>query len=425
MINLRSQIVLWVIFLSAVLCRREIVFLGIRGVSMGDVLLGVATGGVVFMIVTGRALMVLPRYFSRLVFFWVWVLFGGVLFFFTEPFFSPHQFTLSFIRLSFYVTAFLFIYSFFKNQDHSSLLDSFLNFLFFNGLVSLVIVALATLNLPYGKEILFWGESEAAKATMFYRTARFVVAKGLFTEPSMLALFQTFGLGLLWLNGKPLRRDYWYKYIVVIVSVLLSFSVTGYSLLFLTLMLRLVFGERVPRKTLLFLGFACCFLMLAPGLLGQFKEAIMDRISLRMWGGKDDSLNSRLLASWNIPLKVLFDSPFWGAGLGNMVTRYPNVEFANYLSVEAESWIIVAYVLGSTGVIGAFFFLSFVVGDCRKIGLLLILFLSFFGNGGFLESFFWIHLSLFVYVQGKSFDSHSIETSLFQKMRSLSKEVPA
>lgn len=408
-----NRFILWGIFFSAVFCRRELRLPGLSGVSLGDILLAVMGGLIAFHIFTGRVPLVLPRHFSRIFSFWLWALLGGLFFALTDPtLFSTLQFFFSFVKLTFFAILFIFVITFFKQLAPATLMGELLNFLVFNGLIALGIVILASFRLPYGQMFLFWGDSAASQATMYYRTTGFVVAKGLFSEPSMLALFQCFGLGLIWLGADPLRRVPWTKYMIVIISILLSFSVTGYALLVAMVFLYILKSRRIPWLWFFLSGIAIGGVLLIPNVFTHFKEAISSRLFYRMMGGLDDSFSSRVLASWDIPMKVFFDSPFFGTGLGNLVLRYPVSEFGHYFIGQAENWNTLAYVLGTTGVIGSVFFLSFVFGDCPKKGLGILLCIVFFGNGGFLETFFWIQLALYLYVQRRPVDRRANNQSL-------------
>ncbi len=373
----------------------------LHGVSVADISLGLASILIlIWFVVTKRDFNIYGHSIYPFYLLFVAVLSGGVLLLQTLGFFSEIEFFKSLLKIGYYIFISILLIGFLQNIPNDKIYDIVLNVLFVLSIIALyVFYALNSgLELPYG--FLYHGSGENYIANNYYRGSDWVVAKGIFSEPSSMGIFLNLGLAYLWHTiGFFKERVGAVKYSVIILSIILTFSLTSYVLLFANLIL-LVKGRRnkeLLKLSVLAVGVVIIVLFAVNGF-ELLERAISDRILEKVMSGTDNSTMVRLLGSWEVPLIIIQKHPILGVGLGNIGTFSEEIKGSLVYGLYGDDgYIVFAYVLGSLGIAGLIIFggmLAILMKRNKKSGLIYLL--SLFAHGGFVEPVIWIYYALYV-----------------------------
>lgn len=394
-----SKLVLWAALWGAVLSKTDLMF----RVSIGDLLLSVVVLVYAKNAVADRGLLSLPREYLFFLLFSVWTLLSALyLVHFSLFQFSTGAFARSYSKLNYYILCSALLMALVARIRQSVAGSTVENILFLNALLGFYIYAAmqTDIGLPYR---FFWTGLEASGVSGYFRGTEFVKMRGVFSEPSVFGIFQNFGLAyLFFVSGRTILSQR--KIYAVLASVLLTFSLSAYFMLLAVLTLYVAgrvtgISRMVRTGSLVFLAIAAIALLFYMTPLGGFfAEAIVDRIFL-IFSGRDISAIARIFASWEMPWMIIKESPFFGAGLGNMKVIFPQIAhelvFSGMLAEAPEGWNILAYIFGSTGTVGVLLFIALILRICKKNRTAgAVFFVSFFATGTFLEPPFWVFLAI-------------------------------
>lgn len=319
--------------------------------------------------------------------------------------FSMNEFLKSFAKLIFFVFFMLTVRAYLKSTELSTIDAAVRVALVSNALIALYVILAANVGLPF--EFLWIGQDDPTPATMYFHGNQTLIRmRGMFPEPSLFSIFQA--LGLAFLIFKSQVRITSMVSVFVILSILLSFSMSGYVLLAAILGATFLrnFGFRFSLQRAAMVVVAICLLSVA---LWPFREAFTEAVvqrAIAMSSGQDDSTLFRLIVSWELPLVIISESPLFGAGLGQMGLLFPvlrsDMPHGSLARLDvlgaAESWNMFAYILGSLGLVGFFLVLFMLLKVAWKDKALLALFVGAgFGSGNFLSPWFWVFFALFFY----------------------------
>jgi O-antigen ligase len=387
----KSVLVFCLVAASAILSKNTIFF---EGLSLGDLLFAVAIGVVVGGGLRGGAALRIDVYSVSLMAFIGFALWTGLYRTFSSPLnFSEEKFLRSALKLVFYGVGSLLVISQLRRLSPALLQSLLLWVLSVSAVVALYVYVVMTLDLPLPYEFLWYGQVDAGKDTAFYRQTEIVAAKGLFVEPSLLGLFHAFGLGCVYLMPGAAAKALGWRQLLILCSLLLSLSLTGYLLLFLVVLL-LVMRSREPRSLVL-----AGVVIAIPVVAIVSSELLQDIIALRLansLAGVDNSSSARVLGSWDVALKFLSEAPFVGVGLGNFDhAQYGLSSSAFDIGQGDQGWNVLAYIAGTTGLIGLCLFAVSLAAQLRgALGLALVFIAAMFTTGAFLEPMFWFFFAL-------------------------------
>jgi len=397
-----DKLFMFIIVLGSALTKTSLFPLTLSGISVADILIACA---LIFLFIRFSLRGFRFQFHPVLCYiplFWLWTLLGSLFLITAIPYFSIEEFGLSFLKLSFYGLAAIFILFFLKDSGINVIRRIVLNVLLLNAFIAIYIyvVMLFEIDLPY--QFFWYGQSESARLMFaaYYRDTHFVVAKGFFSEPSMLGIFQSMGLAFLHLLPHPRVKMFGWKDGIVIMSILLTFSLSAYFLMASTLLLYLLKHRMFQLRSVIVLISTILLLSMVLPFFTIFQTAITHRL-VNVFQLLDISANSRLFGSWEIALKAMTmsDSLLFGVGLGNLSVFYeimtPALRFISSLE-GGEGWNILAYVLGTTGVVGFTILILMILNLIKRNPFLGTIFLAYtFATGALLEASFWVFYSLY------------------------------
>jgi hypothetical protein len=229
----------------------------------------------------------------------------------------------------------------------------------------------------------------------------FLRAQGLASEPSRLGYLQAMALGYLLLGrpAEPARPDL--RLVLIVLSALLSFSLTGYALLLpilgLAALLRWRGGIRPGRRGLW--AAAAVMVLLLP-LAPTLYRVVAVRAVGAATGSGDVSSRLRLTGTWEMTWRLLETNPVLGVGLGNydvMARELQAFIFAGHFGDEqSQGWNAFAYVLATTGVPGLLLLAALLASALRQRGWLFLPFaLGMLADSTILGTAFWVFLALY------------------------------
>jgi O-antigen ligase len=354
-----------------------------------------------------------PDWPAWLLLFWAWAILGGFLRSMRTPFgFSDLEFAKSLAKLTFYGLVAVLLAWGLSPVPWERRREMLLTLLSASGAFAILLYAAMLFwpRLPYDRFL------PGSASTAYYFELRwfgdrspesllhqvFLRARGLSSEPSQLGYVQAMGLGFVWLGGRQPAR-FGLRALVVLVSILLTFSLTAYGLLAAATLLaapRLFSGARWrPLAVALVLVLASAFIV--PPVARTLYRAVVVRTSRLLEGKGDSSSHLRLVESWSMALRMAEDSPVLGAGLGNfeqgLAAVKQDLPDRELLGPETQGWNVLAHVLAVTGVVGLLLFLLFlaelVPGHARLATLFL---LGCLVQGSFLAAPFWVSWVLYL-----------------------------
>jgi hypothetical protein len=354
-----------------------------------------------------------PRWASVLALFWAWALLGGVMRSMRTPFeFSTLEFAKSFVKLTFYGGVAVLAAWGVKRVAPERLREALLTLLAVSAGVAILLYAamLAWPQLPYETflpgtvptayyfEQLWFGDRPPG----VLEPPVLLRARGLSTEPSHLGYVQAMGLGFLLLGrGHPPRLGL--RLILVVLSILLTFSLTAYALSAAVLILaspKLVAALRRRPRPAVLAGALLGLALLVPPAAQTLQRAIVVRGARILEGDVDVSSRLRLFESWAIALRIARDAPVVGTGLGNfekgLAAVRGDLQGGAQLDPESQGWNVLAHVLAATGSVGLCLFLLFLVQLVPRGRAPAALFLlGCIVQGSFLAAPFWVSWVLY------------------------------
>jgi len=351
----------------------------------------------------------LPAWTRWLAALWAWAAVGGAVHLLSgsEPF-SALEFAKSLAKLSFYAVAVVVLVLALRDAPRGVPPRMVLNAFAAAGAVAIVLYAAMLLGLPVPYETLW---ERGAQSSYFSdiewfggvheARLRFLRAQGLASEPSRLGYLQSMALAYLLLApGAGVR--FGLRLLLVLLSLLLTFSLTAYLLLLpilaLTLYDRWRAGRLEVRRRGLLLAAALVLLVLP--LAPTLYRTVVVRAMRSMSGTADTSTFLRVLGNWKITYYLLETSPVVGVGLGNFDVVAWDLRafiFEGYLiGKDTQGWNVFAYVLATLGVPGLLLLLGMLASALRARGRLALPFvLGMFADGTFLGAAFWLFLALY------------------------------
>jgi hypothetical protein len=381
------------------------------GASLADLALGLFTAAAFLLLAREGKLRRpgLPAWTKWLGALWAWAAVSGILHVILErEVFSPLEFLKSFAKLSFYAVAVPFLVLVLRRCDARRSADIVLDAFALAGAIAIAIyvVMLCGVPLPFqalwghGPENAYFDEARwfgnpGAAGTLILR------AQGLASEPSRLGYLQSMALAYVLLRpGGGARPGL--RLVVVVVSVLLTFSLTGYALLLavlgLALLARRRAGRSAPGRRSL-VAAAAVLLVLLP-LAPTLYRAVVVRASRSFAEGADVSARLRVIGNWQMTWRLLEEDPVLGVGLGNydvMARELQAFLFEGHLvTVDTQGWNACAYILATLGLPGLLLFGALFVSAFRGRRLLALPFLlALFADSTVLGAAFWVFLALF------------------------------
>jgi O-Antigen ligase len=381
------------------------------GASIADVALGVFTVlGVARLARTTRAVgrPRLPPWSGWLLALWAWAALGGAVHVLsgTEPF-SVLEFAKSLAKLSFYAVAAVVLALSLRNVPSATLSRIVLTAFAAAGAVAIAVYLTMLVELPLPYRMLWGHDPYSAYFSDFSwfggtHEARRVIlrAQGLASEPSRLGYLQGMALACLLLSPGA-RVRFGVRLVVILVSLLLTFSLTAYLLLLPTLALALLGrGEsgRVGRRRGWALAAALALLLL-PAAPTIYRTVV--RRALRSASGAGDASSFlRVQGNWRMTYSLLETSPIVGVGLGNFdVVAWDMRAFlfeGHLVGKDTQGWNVFAYVLATTGVPGLLLLLAMLASAFRARSRLAVPFLlGMAADGTFLGAAYWLFFALY------------------------------
>lgn len=404
-VHIFDKVLVWGIIGGAALSKSELLPTTLPGVSVSDALLACVACFILINFFMGKFNFVSHRGLHYLFILWMYALVSGLFLFLLAPFwFSEIEFVKSFAKLSFYGIIAALLIPYFRKISIDVIRSSLLNILALSALIAIYIYVVMTLeiNLPY--KFFWYGQPEHYIFNTYYRSTGFIVARGFFSEPSTMGIFMNLGLAFLYFSpNSHIKINNW-KHAIVILSILLTFSLTSYFLLALNLFLFLLKHKKIQLRTLFIFSIIIILLICVTPFFKMFQEAITHRLFTKVFLGLDDSTTYRLLGSWEIPLKIMNDSPIFGVGIGNLDVASSRINYQLKFEgmIGKQGFNIFAYVLGTMGIGGLSIFVLFIANLFIRNPVAGTIFLaSMFATGTFLGAPFWIFYCLFTIPSSK------------------------
>lgn len=356
----RDEIPLWLAAVGAIGAHSFVV----PGVSVADVALALAASLAVGGLWASRRVPKLPRWLLWVAVAALWSLLGAAVLAAGSPFgFFWLEFGKSFAKLLFYPAAVFLVGTSLERLPPGRAADVLLWALTLNAAIALYIylVMAAGLDLPYR---FLWTLSEHGE-----ETARFgfgvslmppVRARGLASEPSALGYFQVMGLAAALLLARSARRALLWRAALVVASVVLTFSLTSYGLLFVLGIVLLAQGGKqsltILRRAAIPVALAVTCVLLLPAARQTFDSTVVTRLAEIVAGERDVSATLRLRSSWEMAAAMVRASPLFGAGLGHydvaLETLRPSLSMPEHLKPGTQGWNALAHLLGTLGPVG-------------------------------------------------------------------------
>lgn len=394
-----DKILVWCILGGAALSKSELLPLILPGVSIGDVLLALASCFILIRFSMGKFKLVSHRGLFYCFCLWLCAFTGGVFLFMSPPpYFCELEFIKSFAKLSFYMIVATLLINYLRKVSGDIIYNCVLNILLISGLIAIYIYVVMALKIEIPYDFFWYGQPEHRITNSFYRATGFVVARGFFSEPSTMGIFMNLGLAFLYFSPNSHIRISTWKHSIVVLSILLTFSLTSYFLLAINIFLYLLKHKNIQLRPLFIFSIIIILLVCLTPIFEFFREAVIHRLFNKVFLGLDNSTMARLFGSWELPLKVMNDLHILGVGIGNLDTASSGMNYE--LMFEdmrgRQGYNIFAYVLGTMGIIGFGIFILFIadlIFGNPRVGIVFLA--SMFTTGTFLEPSFWIFYCLF------------------------------
>jgi len=395
---IHEKIFIWILVGGAAFSHAQFI---IQGVSLADLFFACSLVICFLSLSMNGSLHYIPRCSIYIILLLIWALIGGLLADSASFFaFSKTEFVRSFVKLSFYGIGAVLLSSYIWKIEIDVIGKTVLNILTFNALIAIYIYI--AMSFPIGLPYKFFWFRQGGPLTAGYFggfESGLVRARGIFSEPSSLGIFQTLGLTFLYFKSHAIANKLNWKYAAIIISILLTFSLSAYFLfgvMLIFFILKLRHFKQLFSYTLIIV---LTLLFLATIMYNSFQETIVTRL-ISVFQGKDNSATVRLIATWEASIATINISPIFGSGLGNLESTIPAIgsglKYKSILTENSQGWNILAYVLGTMGIVGLFIFGLFIVNLIGRTPAAGTVFLcSMFATGRFLDPIFWIFYILF------------------------------
>ena len=349
----------------------------------------------------------LPRWTRWLAALWAWAAVGGLVHMLTETeTFSTAEFSKSLAKFTFYAVAVVVLSM--VVRDSPPLAPPRLVLVAFAvagaAAIAVYVAMLMKVPLPYQ---LLWGHGpDAAYFSDLWwfggsHEARriFLRAQGLTSEPSKLGYLQAMALAYLLLKPAPTVR-FGLGVLLILLSLMLSFSLTAYAMLVPIVALALYYRLRAGALGWKPLAALVVTLLLIAPIAPTVYQTVVVRAMRSFSGAGDMSSFLRVQGNWRMTYYLLETSPVVGVGLGNFDIVAWDLRafiFQGYLiERETQGWNVLAYVLATTGLPGLILLLVMLMSAFRGRGRLALPFaLGMFADGTFLGAAYWVFLALY------------------------------
>jgi len=387
------------------------------GVSAADACLALFIPLALAALLRLRALPPLPAWTPWLAAFCLWALVGGAwLAARGEPAFSAVEFAKSACKLLFYSTAAVLLALAARLEPEERVQRVVLWSFAVAAAVAVALYAGMVAGMPLARD-LACGEAWPCNAAYYYerrwfgdssprglREGVFVRAVGLASEPARLGQLMSLALGYLLLGTRGAWRRPWPLALIAAAAVL-AFSLSGYALLVPVLALaglRLLGEERRVRRGAALAALAVVAASAAVPPVRATLEGPISRRAHRFLSGQggDESARLRLLGSWDMALLLVERHPLGGVGLGHFDRHVPEIKDqlpgGHALDERVQGWNALAYVLATTGIVGALLFVFVCYRALRpRPALGAVFLLGMFADGTVLGPAFWVFLALY------------------------------
>lgn len=291
----------------------------------------------------------------------------------SESYFDINGFVLSYIKLGFYIIAYITLPIYFsRNEDKfNSILKNTINLIFIYGVFQFFLFhlfpSIASIFIRY-----------SSTTYGFFRiTSIYNEPAGLF-YPLMLYFY-------LIISKVHLRR---LTHVLCLLTTIMSFSITVYGVYLVGIFI--INYSKSMNKKILITAFVTLFAFIAYFKIPLIQIHVNNLINLRT-----SSATTRIFGSFEYALK----SPFQGVGLGNIENYYlENIGLLNlkYFSTQGAVNNIFSAIRLASGSVGFLFFIVFVTSKYYKQvkQYLLIFLFSFFAWGHLNTSSFFFLLIL-------------------------------
>jgi len=347
----------------------------------------------------------------------MWAVVGGIFASGFSPFaFSEIEFLKSFAKLSFYGIGTILIGSYIRKMDKDTIGKAVLCILTLHAFIALYIYIAQLVEQISGTHLpheFFWfgqgGPLTFGERLKPWEIGGIVLnkARGIFSEPSTFGIFQILGLAFLYFKSPAITQKHTWRSNVIFVSILLTFALSTYILLFVFLLILVLKQRKIKQLfslTRLILGAVIVIFMLFAFAPLSLPKVFYQRIIHRFVGfvqGHDRTGGVRVMGSWETAKEIIVKSPIFGSGLGNLDVAFKStgriLYYAELVFKEAAIFNIPAYVLGSMGIIGFvifFLFIAYLVVRIPAAGAVFLV--SLFIYGAFLGTTFWVFYILLV-----------------------------
>lgn len=399
--------VVWLVLWSAAFSKAMLT----EGIAIGDVLFGCATVGCFLFLCRHLPRIYIHKWSVYIILLIMWAIVGGLFANSCSSFpFSEIEFLKSFAKLSFYGIGAILIGSYIWKMEKDTINKAVLYVLTLHALIALYIYVaqslkqLSGIHLPYE---FFWfgqgGPLSFGKDLKPWLINGVILNKtrGIFSEPSTFGIFQILGLAFLYFRSPAVTQKHTWKSNIILVSLLLTFSLSVYIMLFVFLLILVLKQRKIARLfslVRLILGVVIVTFLLFTLTPLRLSSVFYQKISHRFVGfvhGEDRSGGVRVIGSWETAKEIIMKSPFFGSGLGNIDVAFEStgriLHYATLVWEKAAMFNILFYVLGSMGVIGFtifVFFIAHLIISAPAAGT--VFFISMFASGNFLEPSFWV-----------------------------------
>jgi len=388
------------------------------GLSVADVCLALFMPLAFLTLRRERPWAALPPWAPWLAAFCVWALLAGAwLAARGEPGFSILEFAKSASKLVFYAAAAV-LFALVARLEPAERLQGIVLWSFAAAAaVAVALYAAMLAGLPLARDLACGDAAGPCTAAYYYelrwfgdsspralREGVFVRAVGLASEPARLGLLQSLALGYLLLGTRGAWRRPW-PLALIAASAVLAFSLAGYALLVPVLalgLLRLAREDARVRRGVALAALAVVLVAAAVPPVRRTLEGPIGRRAQRLLSGRggDESARLRLLGSWDMALLLVERHPLGGVGLGHFDRGVPAIRDrlpgGHMLQGDVQGWNALAYVLATTGTVGALLFIFVCYRALRpRPALGLVFLIGMFADGTVLGPAFWVFLVLY------------------------------
>ena len=349
----------------------------------------------------------LPRWTRWLAALWAWAAVGGLVHMLTETeTFSTAEFSKSLAKLTFYAVAVVVLSMVVRDSPPLAPPRLVLVAFAVGGAAAIAVYVAMLMKVPLPYQLLWGHGPDAAYFSDLWwfggsHEARriFLRAQGLTSEPSKLGYLQAMALAYLLLKPAPTVR-FGLGVLLILLSLMLSFSLTAYAMLVPIVALALYYRLRAGALGWKPLAALVVTLLLIAPIAPTVYQTVVVRAMRSFTGAGDMSSFLRVQGNWRMTYYLLETSPVVGVGLGNFDIVAWDLRafiFQGYLiERETQGWNVLAYVLATTGLPGLILLLVMLMSAFRGRGRLALPFaLGMFADGTFLGAAYWVFLALY------------------------------